>query len=163
MKQRRYPDPESPADRQRRSVLQASIAVGACALMPSLAHAVPDEDAIDKALASTSLDEVLALIGGLGARSDGIDLTAPSLAVDGAVVPVSIVSRLPETERILILVAQNPNPLIAAFDIPAGTRPLVQTRIKMDRTDHVVALVQAQGRLHHTEALTKVTLGGCGS
>lgn len=150
-------------DRRRRALMQFAAAVGLGSLLPQAVLAALEADAIDQALASTSLDEVLTLIGGRGTLSDQIELSAPDLAVNGAVVSVGIVSKLADTQRIMILVAQNPNPLIASFDIPAGTRPQVRTRIKMDRTDHVVALVQAGGKLHHAEKLTKVTLGGCGS
>lgn len=122
---------------------------------------LPDAERIDQALAATTLEQVIALIGGAGTPSPDIELSAPDLAENGAVVPIGVKSRLPGTTRIFIVVSTNPNPLIASFDIPEDTDPQVQTRIKMDKTDTVAAIVQAGGKLWRTEKLTRVTRGGC--
>ena len=77
-------------------------------------------------------------------------------------VPVGVASKLPKTEAIAILVEKNPNMLAAVFDIPAGTEPSINTRIKMAQTSNVYALVKADGRFYVTAKEIKVTLGGCG-
>jgi sulfur-oxidizing protein SoxY len=86
----------------------------------------------------------------------------PEIAENGAVVPVGVTSRIPQTDSIAILIEKNPNPLAAVFDIPAGTEPAISTRVKMAQTSNVYALVRADGRYYAAAKEIKVTLGGCG-
>jgi sulfur-oxidizing protein SoxY len=86
----------------------------------------------------------------------------PEIAENGAVVPIGISSRIPKTDSIAILIENNPNPLAAVFDIPAGTEPSISTRIKMAQTSNVYALVRADGKYFVASKEIKVTLGGCG-
>ena len=76
--------------------------------------------------------------------------------------PIGVSSKLPGTESIAILIAKNPNPLAAGFDIPAGTEPGVMTRVKLAETSDVHVLVKAQGKYYVTKKEIKVTIGGCG-
>jgi sulfur-oxidizing protein SoxY len=73
-----------------------------------------------------------------------------------------VVSNLPNTEQISIMIEKNPNMLAATFDIPAGTLPDVQTRVKMGQTSDVYAVVKADGKFYMAKKEIKVTLGGCG-
>jgi sulfur-oxidizing protein SoxY len=115
------------------------------------------------AFESKSIDETLkALGGGKTASSSDIAMTVPDIAENGAVVPVSITSRLANTQSIAILVEKNPNMLAASFDIPDGTEPSVSTRVKMGQTSNVYALVKADGKFYTAVKEVKVTLGGCG-
>ena len=84
------------------------------------------------------------------------------IAENGAVVPLAIVSAIPGTESIAILVEKNPNVLAAMFTLPEGTLPEIQARVKMAETCNVYALVRAGGRNFYTAKEIKVTLGGCG-
>jgi sulfur-oxidizing protein SoxY len=86
----------------------------------------------------------------------------PDIAENGAVVPVGITSKVPQTESIAILIEKNPNMLAAVFDIPPGTDASLSTRIKMGQTSSVYALVKANGKYYVTSKEIKVTLGGCG-
>ncbi len=86
----------------------------------------------------------------------------PDIAENGAVVPVTVASELPGTESIALLVSKNPNVLAAQFDLPAGTDAFVSTRIKMNETSDVYALVKADGRYYYAKKQIKVTIGGCG-
>lgn len=95
-------------------------------------------------------------------ESKSVTLQAPDIAENGAVVPVGVESRIPGTESIAILVDKNPNPLAASFDIPAGTEPLVTTRVKMGQTSDVYAVVKANGKYFVAKKEIKVTIGGCG-
>jgi sulfur-oxidizing protein SoxY len=52
--------------------------------------------------------------------------------------------------------------LAASFNIPQGTEPTVNTRVKMGGTSNVIALVKADGKFYYTTKEVKVTLGGCG-
>src|SRR4029078_9561370 len=88
-------------------------------------------------------------------------VSTPDIAENGAVVPIGIVSNVPKTEAIAILVEKNPNMLAAVFDIPAGTDPSLSTRIKMGQSSNVYALVKADGKYYVASKEIKVTLGGC--
>lgn len=107
-------------------------------------------------------DATFDALGGKPEESDQIELESPDIAENGAVVPVSVMSKLPNTEQIWIVVEKNPNPLAGGFLIPEGTAPFVQTRIKMAETCDIYGVVKADGKLYMTAKETKVTLGGCG-
>jgi len=110
-----------------------------------------------------SLEDVVKALGGVGAtESEDISIVAPEIAENGAVVPVNIISKLPGTDAIAIVVEKNPNLLAAKFSIPKGTIPDVQTRIKMAQTSNVFALVRADGKFYYVAKEIKITLGGCG-
>ena len=94
--------------------------------------------------------------------STDLHIDAPQIAENGAVVPIGITSKVPQTDSIAILIEKNPNMLAAVFDIPPGTDPSLSTRIKMGQTSSVYALVKANGRYYVTSKEIKVTLGGCG-
>ena len=110
-----------------------------------------------------SLDAALKAMGGDAFSANaGVVITGPDIAENGAVVPVSVSSSVPNTEMIAILVEKNPNPLSASFKIPAGTEAAVSTRVKMGGTSNVHALVKADGKWFVASKEIKVTLGGCG-
>jgi sulfur-oxidizing protein SoxY len=147
---------------QRRTILKSAGAFGMLAALGLITHAEaiaaegrPGFDAI-------SFADAVKAIGGPAAESKDINLTAPEIAENGAVVPLSVASAIPDTEAIYVFVEKNPNPLSAAFMIPAGTDPSVTTRVKMGESSRVTAVVKAGGKLYTTSRETKVTLGGCG-
>lgn len=107
-------------------------------------------------------DTVKALGGQTAAESKDIVITSPDIAENGAVVPISVTSKLGNTESIAILIEKNPNSLAASFNIPSGTEPFVSTRVKMGQTSNVHALVKAGGQYYYVTKEIKVTLGGCG-
>jgi sulfur-oxidizing protein SoxY len=109
-----------------------------------------------------TLADALKAIGGTPANSDQVTVVSPDIAENGAVVPVGVNSKLPNTTEIYLIVEKNPTPLSAGFMIPAGTTPDVQTRLKMGQSTNVVAVVKADGKLFSATKETKVTLGGCG-
>jgi sulfur-oxidizing protein SoxY len=109
-----------------------------------------------------SLQDAIKAVGGTAAANDQVTIVSPDIAENGAVVPVGAVSKLPNTTEIYLMVEKNPTPLAAAFMIPAGTEPDVQTRLKMGQSTNVVAVVKADGKLFSATKETKVTLGGCG-
>lgn len=95
-------------------------------------------------------------------ESAEITLKAPDIAENGAVVPVSIKTDLESVESISIIVENNPNPLAASFELSPEAKAEVSTRIKMNKTSNVIAVVKADGKLHTTQKEVKVTIGGCG-
>ena len=107
-------------------------------------------------------DTVKAMGGASAAESKDITITSPDIAENGAVVPFTIASKIPKTEQVALLVEKNPNVLAAAFNIPDGTEPWVNTRVKMGQTSNVIALVKADGKFYYAAKEVKVTLGGCG-
>ncbi len=152
---------------QRRLVLKAggglsllALAYASGLLRPGAAFA---EDWNKAAFEGKSLDEVLKAFGGSApAESKAIEITAPDIAENGAVVPVTIESKLDKTEFISLMVEKNPNALSARFDIPAGTDPYVMVRVKMGQTSNLIALIKADGKYFLARKEVKVTLGGCG-
>ncbi len=117
----------------------------------------------DSAFSMKTLADALRAIGAQNpATSDAIVIKAPNIAENGAVVPVSVESKLPGTESITLLVEKNPTPLVASFGIPAGTDGSISTRVKMGQTSDVYALVKADGKFFMAKQEIKITLGGCG-
>jgi sulfur-oxidizing protein SoxY len=116
-----------------------------------------------KVFDAKSLEDVLKALGGdKFAVSADVTVSGPDIAENGAVVPVAIASKAPNTEYMAILVEKNPSAMSAAFAIPAGTEPAISTRVKMGATSNVHALVKADGKWLVASKEIKVTLGGCG-
>ncbi|MFA9273802.1 MAG: thiosulfate oxidation carrier protein SoxY [Candidatus Aquirickettsiella gammari] len=109
-----------------------------------------------------TLSEALTVVGGTAVDSKDIAITTPDIAENGAVVPVSVTSTIPNTTEIYIFVEKNPTPLAAVFMIPADTESMIQTRLKMGQSTNVLVVVKAGGKLFSASKETKVTLGGCG-
>ena len=93
--------------------------------------------------------------------SDAIALKAPSIAENGAVVPISVKTDLP-VESISIYVEKNPSPLACKFNIQSRMAADVSARIRMGETSNIIVLAQADGQLYRTTQEVKVTIGGCG-
>jgi sulfur-oxidizing protein SoxY len=110
----------------------------------------------------SEVDAVKTLYGKTAEPSDKVKLDAPEIAENGAVVPISVASALPNTTSISILVLENPYTLAASYQIPEGTAASVSNRLKMAKTSNVIALVEAGGKLYSASKEVKVTVGGCG-
>ena len=154
-------------NKSRRNLLQASGGATVMALAASAGvFKAGDLYAAEwnkAAFETKSLQDTVKAFGGAAAtESKDIVITSPDIAENGAVVPVSVSSKLGKTESISILVEKNPNSLTAAFDIPGGTEPFVSTRVKMGQTSNVHAVVKADGKYFFATKEIKVTLGGCG-
>jgi sulfur-oxidizing protein SoxY len=112
---------------------------------------------------SKALADVLKSLGATGAtESKDVIITAPDIAENGAVVPVAITSKLPNTEQISIVAEKNPFPLAATFDVSGGGEGYVSARIKMGQTSNVWAVVKADGKYFTARKEVKITVGGCG-
>lgn len=148
-------------DQRRRTVLKsATLGMFAALGLISETAALAAEGRVG--FDAKSFADALKAIGGPGTESTDITLTAPEIAENGAVVPLSVSSAVPNTQAIYVFVEKNPNPLSAAFTIPDGTEPSVVTRVKMGESSRVYAVVKADGKIYTTSRDTKVTLGGCG-
>ena len=112
---------------------------------------------------SKALADVMKSLGAASAEeSKDIVITAPDIAENGAVVPVAVTSRLPNTQQISIVAEKNPFPLAATFDISGGSEGYVSARIKMGQTSDVWAVVKAGGKYYTARKEVKITVGGCG-
>jgi sulfur-oxidizing protein SoxY len=151
----------------RRVILQGAGAVALAGLggmsfgLPALA-AANDKYPEDAFKQKSDADAIKALYGKTAEASDKIKLDAPEIAENGAVVPVSVTTTLPDVTSISFLVAENPIVLVASYKLPAGTVPTIANRIKMAKTSKVTVLVEAGGKLFRTDKEVKVTVGGCG-
>ena len=115
------------------------------------------------AFETTTLPELMKALGGdEPAVHADIAIVAPEIAENGAVVPISVSSGLPNVTMIAILIEKNPNLLAASFNIPAGTLADVQARVKMAQTSNVFALIKTGGKFVYAAKEIKITLGGCG-
>lgn len=111
---------------------------------------------------ATLMSDVMRSLGSTPVPSDAIDLEMPELTENGAMVPVAVTSRLPKTEQILLLADSNPFPMVALFEVSAGTEPYISTRVKLAQTCTVHAIVKADGRLYSVTKNAAVISGGCG-
>jgi len=124
--------------------------------------------AIAAAWNKTAFDskDTIGALKGIGANaaadSNDIILKAPTIAENGAVVPVDVVSNIPNTTSISILVEKNPFPLSAHFEFANGALPDVSVRLKFAQTSLVKAVVKADGKFYTVQKEVKVTVGGCG-
>ncbi|WP_213289730.1 thiosulfate oxidation carrier protein SoxY [Bradyrhizobium sp. sGM-13] len=152
----------------RRLILQGAGAVALIGLgnlpfglTPALAAAndkYPEEAFKQK----SDADVIKTLYGKTAEPSDKVKMDAPEIAENGAVVPISVSTSLADVTSVAFLVSENPNVLIAKYNIPAGTLPSVANRIKMAKTSNVTVLVEAGGKLYSASKEVKVTVGGCG-
>jgi sulfur-oxidizing protein SoxY len=93
--------------------------------------------------------------------NDKIEVKAPDIAENGAVVPITVSTDM-AAESIAVIAENNPSPLAAGFEMGPGAQGYVSTRIKMGKTGDVVAVVKAGGKLYAARKGVKVTIGGCG-
>jgi len=151
----------------RRVLLKGTFAAGATGIAISAGLLTPKAvlAAWPKA-AFEAKDVNSALEASLGSSnhtaSSEIKLKAPDIAENGAVVPITVTSKIANTEAISVIVAENGTPLTATFNLGATTSGFVSTRIKMGKTSDVTAVVKAGGKLYSTSKNVKVTIGGCG-
>ncbi|MEQ1635374.1 MAG: thiosulfate oxidation carrier protein SoxY [Methylococcales bacterium] len=94
--------------------------------------------------------------------SEAIALKLPRVAENGAVVPVTVTSSLPNVNEITLFVAKNPTPLSISFKLSPVMDAFVSTRIKMAETCNVIAVVNSEGKLYKARKEVTVTIGGCG-
>jgi sulfur-oxidizing protein SoxY len=112
---------------------------------------------------SKATADVLKSLGAAGAASSkDIAISAPDIAENGAQVPVTVGSKIPNTQSISIVADKNPFPLIGTFDLANGADGYVSTKVKMGQTSNVIAIVKADGKFFTASREIKVTIGGCG-
>lgn len=137
-----------------------AVAAAAGLLRPARVHAAGWNKSVFEA---RGLEAALAALGARGAEaSTDIVITAPDMADNGAVVPITVTSRLPGTESIVVLAEGNTNPVAADFGLENGAEGYIAVRIKMMQSSPVRVLVRAGGKTYTAVKDVKVTIGGCG-
>jgi sulfur-oxidizing protein SoxY len=111
-----------------------------------------------------TLADALKSIGATTAiNSPDILVKAPEIAENGAIVPIEVVSTIPNTRFIAILAEKNPFPLIGTFDLRDGAEGFVSTRVKLGQTSLVRVIVKTNDTVYSAAREVKVTIGGCGA
>lgn len=155
-------------DALRRTLLKGAGATGAIAAAVTAGVLKPSQvlAAEINRLAFDAKDVASALKAagaGNAAESKDIVIRAPDIAENGAVVPVEIVSNIPNTISLAVMVDKNPFPLTTAFDFANGAVPEMALRVKMGQTSLVEALAKtSDGKFYIAKKEVKVTVGGCG-
>lgn len=154
----------------RRAFLKASIALSAYSFATAtglIAPTTSQADWLADFFSPSTLDETvqktLNIAGAAKISStDKIELKLPSIAENGAVVPISITSSLELVEQFYIFVEKNPVPLAAIFNLSPEMDAFASTRLKIAQTCEVIVVAKAAGHLYRTQQTVKVTIGGCG-
>lgn len=147
----------------RRDLLKAGGVLAALAaivpMLPTSAMAAWNKSAFE---AKTVAEALKALGIEATANSPEVQIVAPDIAENGAVVPIQAVSKMADTQQLAVFIEKNPNVLAALIDISPDVLPDISTRVKMGQTSNVTVLAKAGGKYFLTTKEIKVTLGGCG-
>lgn len=95
--------------------------------------------------------------------SAAIQVTLPDIAENGAAVPITISSDLPEIQRLYIWVEKNPTPLAAEIGFDPALAVYLTARIKMAESCNVVVIAQQGDLLLRNRRWVNVMQGGCGT
>ncbi len=148
---------------QRRVFLQSALAVISSLVLPSVGYSRWNKNAYNKTEIVASVQSVgVTNLADLREAGGELNLLAPKIAENGAIVPITVNSKIPNTERIFIFAEKNPQPLVSDYVLTPNVEPFVASRIKMSETAFVHAIVLAEGVFYRTSREVKVTIGGCG-
>jgi sulfur-oxidizing protein SoxY len=141
----------------RRTVVQALGALAAFGPLRALADW--NKGAFE---AKSTADGMKALGVGSVEESKAIEIRAPDIAENGAVVPIDVTSNIPGTTAISVFIEKNPFPYTGTFDFSQGAVPFVHLRAKIGESTPVRVVVAAGGKFYTAAKEVKVTIGGCG-
>ena len=146
----------------RRNFLSLGFGVVAIAAIPAKLSAIDFRETLPKAWTATKVDDAIKEIFGTATFTEGsINLSAPDIAENGAVIPVSFDTTLNAT-KIAVFQDANPESAVAVFSIPENAVIDYAIRIKLAKTGTVTVVAEANGKLYTVSKLVKVTIGGCG-
>lgn len=155
-----------------KSPLRRSVLVALCALLGlGRAMAAPALQSTDDPAASAVWQKVHASFFDnrpiAPAPAGLLQLEAPARAVDAAVVPIALRTRLPanagyHVSKLYLVIDANPSPISAIFTFtPDSGRADIETRVRVDDYSHVRAVAEtSDGRLYMTTRFVKAS-GGC--
>ena len=151
---------------QRRTFMKGTLAASGVAVAVSAGLLSPRAVLAAWPKAAFAAKSVPDALSGLGvsttAASGDIKIKAPDIAENGAVVPVSVKTSIAGVTSIAILAEKNGSPLTSNFNLKGSATGFVSTRIKMQKTSAVIAVVKAGGKAFSARKEVKVTIGGCG-
>ena len=146
----------------RRRVLKggsaAALALAGAALVPTTV----------KADAKAAEEAVMKAAGGKTPTEGRITIGAPQIAENGNTVPISVAVDSPMTasdyvKTVHVFADGNPSPQVAAFHFQPGSVANVSTRMRMAKTQNVIAVAEmSDGSVFTNKVQVKVTIGGCG-
>ena len=150
----------------RRKFLGLGLGLGVAAVMtPATLSAVNFRETKPGAWAgpqSHTVENAMKELFGTSTTTEGkVKLKAPDIAENGAVVPVTVSSKL-AGKTVALFQDANPETLVAVFTVPANGIIDYSVRIKMSKTGKVIAVVNVDGKLYSASKTVKVTAGGCG-
>ena len=152
---------------QRRIFLRSSLAAGMVGGAVGLGLLTPRSVVAawsEAAFSAESVDKAMesAMGSATSAASDSISVTAPDVAENGAVVPITIKSSLSGVESIALFADKNARPLTVVYRPSARARAGVSVRIKMGKSGNVIAVAKSSdGKLHSATKAVTVKAGGC--
>ena len=140
------------------------------ALVAGSAHGVRSEPGDDPQASPIWLKVRASLFEGrmIGLAPPGmLTLEVPARAIDAAVVPIAIRTRLPPSansyvSKLYLIIDANPSPISAIFQFtPQSGRADVETRVRVDDYSQVRAIAEmSDGQLFATSRFVKAS-GGC--
>jgi sulfur-oxidizing protein SoxY len=146
----------------RRNFLGLSLGVAAVSMIPASLSAEDFRASKPKVWTATKVDEAMtAMFGTTKTVEGGINLSAPEIAENGAVIPISFDTNL-NAKTIAVFQDANPEATVAVFTLNGKTVADYAIRIKMQKTGKVTVVADVDGVLHAVTKEVKVTIGGCG-
>jgi sulfur-oxidizing protein SoxY len=140
------------------ATLAAAVAAGLAAPARAFAAAWNKD-----AFGAKSAKDALASLGASNAvPSKDISIEAPEIAENGAVVPIEVMSNIPGTRSIALVIEKNPFPLASRFDFTDDALPFVKLNVKIGESSFVRVVAEAGGKHYVATREIKVTIGGCG-
>ncbi|MDH5396441.1 MAG: thiosulfate oxidation carrier protein SoxY [Gammaproteobacteria bacterium] len=151
---------------QRRTFMKGTLAASSVAVAVSAGLLSPRAVLAAWPTAAFEAKSVPDALNALGAAtttaSGDIQIKAPDIAENGAVVPVTVQTSIAGVTSISILAEKNGIPLTSNFNLKGSAQGFIATRIKMQKTSAVIAVVKAGGKAYSARKDVKVTIGGCG-
>ncbi len=151
---------------QRRTFMKGTLAASGVAVAVSAGLLSPRAVLAAWPKSAFSAKSAADALSGLGIStttpSGDIQIKAPDIAENGAVVPVTVKTSIAGVTSIAILAEKNASPLTSNFNLKGSAQGMVATRIKMQKTSAVIAVVKAGGKAFSARKEVKVTIGGCG-
>ena len=146
----------------RRNFLGLGLGAIAVAAIPSSLSAEDFRASKPKAWTATKVDDaVKEIFGTTTTTQGGITLTAPDIAENGAVIPISFKTDL-KASKTAVFQDANPESAVAVFTTTPDMVLDYAFRIKMAKTGTVTVIADVGGKLHSVSKEIKVTIGGCG-
>ncbi len=137
---------------KRRILLKLAVAATAMSTATGAGWTQPAEKSTwpKEAFSASTIEEaLLKLTGGntITHSPDDIIIKAPTVAEDG-IAHITIQSQLPDTKSISIFVPSNAAPLVAHFKLNQKVTNTITTRIKIENSGEIIAVVDANNGLY---------------